>query len=101
MPRLGHKGFWTHRRIWMRVVHGRGRVPAIIGAGLLLLASLFTWAPGVSAQDPGEPIDLRGFATGQPGHVGALESGGTRLADAEVAWSGATVDADADGLKGA
>jgi hypothetical protein len=85
----------------MRVVHGRGRLPAIVGAALLLLASLFTWAPRVSAQDPGEPIDLRGFATGQPGHVGALESGGTRLADAEVAWSGATVDADADGLKGA
>jgi hypothetical protein len=58
-------------------------------------------APIASAQDPGEPVDLRGFATGQPAHVSALEAGGTRIADAEVTWSGAAVDADADGLKGA
>ncbi len=84
----------------MRVTRKRGRWIAPLGVGVLLLAQLLTWSPNVQAQ-AGEPIDLRGFATGQPGHVGALEAGGTRVADAEVAWSAATVDADADGLKGA
>jgi hypothetical protein len=85
----------------MRVARSRGRWAAAGVATLLLLAPLFAFAPKVSAQDPGDPVELRGFATGQPAHVGALESGGTRVADAEVAWSGAAVDADADGLKGA
>lgn len=84
----------------MRVLARRGRLAASLGAGLLLLSSALSWAPAATAQDPGEPVELRGFATGQPAHVSALESGGTRLGDVEVAWSGATVDADADGLKG-
>jgi hypothetical protein len=71
--------------------------------GLLFVGPLIGWGSAASAQtaDAGKPIDLRGYATGQPAHVSALEAGGTRIADAEVAWSGASVDADADGLKGA
>lgn len=82
-------------------VRRHGRVAASLGAGLLFLASALSLAPLASAQDPGEPVDLRGFATGQPGHTSVLEVGGTRAEDTEVAWSGASVDADADGLKGA
>lgn len=85
----------------MRVARSRGRWAAAGVATLLLLAPLFAFAPKVSAQDPGDPVELRGFATGQPAHVQALEAGGTRLANTDVAWSGAAVDADADGLKGA
>jgi hypothetical protein len=85
----------------MRLTRGRGRRLIPLGAGLLLVAQLFSWGPHAAAQEPGKPVDARGYATGQPAHVQALESGGTRLADAEVAWSAATVDADADGLKGA
>lgn len=85
----------------MRVARSRGRWAAAGVATLLLLAPLFAFAPKVSAQDPGDPVELRGFATGQPAHVQALESDGTRVANTDVAWSGATVDADADGLKGA
>jgi hypothetical protein len=59
------------------------------------------WAPTAQAQGAGQPVDAGGFATGQISHVGALESGGTRLADGEVSWSAASVDADSDGLKGA
>jgi hypothetical protein len=66
-----------------------------------LIGSAFIGISPVSAQDAGEPVELRGYATGQPAHVSALEAGGTRIADAEVAWSAAAVDADRDGLKGA
>jgi hypothetical protein len=85
----------------MRVFGRRGRVAASTGGAILLFCSIFSFAPIAGAQEPGEPVDLRGFATGQPAHVSALESGGTRVADAEIGWSGAAVDADADGLKGA
>jgi hypothetical protein len=68
-------------------------------AGLIVATQLLTWAPGAVAQSQaGKPIDLRGFATGQPAHATALELGGTRVANAELAWSGSAVDADADGL---
>jgi LPXTG-motif cell wall-anchored protein len=66
-----------------------------------LIGQMFIGASPAAAQKAGEPVELRGFATGQPGHVGALTSGGTTVADAEIAWSAASVDADADGLKGA
>jgi LPXTG-motif cell wall-anchored protein len=63
-----------------------------------------SFVPGVNAALPDSEryIDLRGFATGMPAHVDALNPApDLRLADAEVAWSGASVDADEDGLKGA
>jgi LPXTG-motif cell wall-anchored protein len=85
----------------MRVSVKRGRFAAAGGGVVLLVCSLLSFAPTAGSQEPGEPVDLRGFATSQPAHVSALEAGGTRVADAEVAWSSAAVDADADGLKGA
>ena len=85
----------------MRLTRGRARRLVPLGAGLLLVAQLFSWGPRAAAQAAGDPVDARGYATGQPAHVQALEAGGTRIADAEVAWSAASVDADADGLKGA
>jgi LPXTG-motif cell wall-anchored protein len=84
----------------MEVRRRRWRVGAPFAAALLLAVQMFNWAPLASAQKAGDPVDLRGFATGQPVHAGALESG-TRVVNAEVAWSAAAVDADADGLKGA
>jgi LPXTG-motif cell wall-anchored protein len=88
----------------MRFKAVRARRAGPLAAGMLvigLIGQMFIGASPVSAQKAGEPVDLRGYATGQPGHVGALTSGGTTVADAEVAWSAASVDADADGLKGA
>ena len=81
---------------------GRGRWAGAVGAGLLI-TQLFGFVPQASAQtaDAGKPVDLRGYATGQPAHASSLEFGETRIVNGEVAWSGATVDADADGLKGA
>lgn len=61
---------------------------------------MLNWAPLANAQKAGDPIDLRGYATGQTVHVGALE-GPPRIADAEVAWASSSVDADANGLAGA
>ncbi len=86
----------------MRFIKGRGRWLVAAGAAGLLLAQLLSWAPVATGanEKPGEPVDLRGFATGQPAHVDALNSGETRVVDAEVAWSAASVDADADGLAG-
>ena len=84
----------------MHVVRGRGRRATSVGIGLLLLFQLLSWAaPGsqVQAQNDEAP-DLRGYATGQPAHVTALEAGGTRVLNTEVAWSGAAVDADEGGL---
>jgi LPXTG-motif cell wall-anchored protein len=50
---------------------------------------------------PGEPVDgLRGFATGMTAFVGALNTEELSLVDAKTAWSGASVDADANGLTG-
>lgn len=85
----------------MHTVKSRGRWAAPVVASLLLAATMLVWAPGSSAQDPGQPVNLRGFATSTPAHVSALEFTGTRVANVEVAWSGAAVDGDADGLKGA
>ncbi len=82
----------------------RARRAGPLAAGMLvigLIGHIFVGASPVNAQKAGEPVELRGYATGQPAHVQALEAGGTRIADAEVAWSAASVDADADGLKGA
>ena len=86
----------------MRFIKGRGRWLVAAGAAGLLVAQLLSWAPVASGinEKPGEPVDLRGFATGQPAHVDALNAGETRVVDAEVAWSAASVDADADGLSG-
>jgi LPXTG-motif cell wall-anchored protein len=88
----------------MRSRANRARRGGPLAAMLLavgLVGPAFIGAAPVSAQDAGKPVELRGYATGQPAHVQALEAGGTRIADAEVAWSAASVDADADGLKGA
>ena len=82
----------------------RGMRAGPLAAAMLvlgLLSQAFIGTTSANAQDAGEPVELRGYATGQPAHVQALEAGGTRIADAEVAWSAASVDADADGLKGA
>ena len=86
----------------MRFIKGRGRWLFAAGAAGLLVAQLLSWAPVATGlnEKPGEPVNLRGFATGQPAHVDALNAGETRVVDAEVAWSGASVDADADGLSG-
>ncbi len=85
----------------MRMIKGRGRWYVAAGAVLLLSAQLLSWSPAAGINEkPGEPVDLRGFATGQPAHVDALNAGETRVADAEVAWSAASVDADANGLSG-
>ncbi len=86
----------------MRSIKGRGRWFVAVAATGLLVAQLLSWAPAATGvnEKPGEPVDLRGFATGQPAHVDALNAGDTRVADAEVAWSAASVDADADGLAG-
>jgi LPXTG-motif cell wall-anchored protein len=82
----------------------RARRVGPLAAGMLaigLIGQMFIGASPVAAQKAGEPVELRGFATGQPAHVGAITSGGTTIAASEVAWSAAAVDADADGLKGA
>ncbi len=84
----------------MHVAQGRRRRAASIGAVLLVVVPLFGLTVRANAQslDLPEFVDLRGSATGQPAHVTGLESGGTRLVNAEVAWSGAAVDADEGGL---
>jgi hypothetical protein len=69
-------------------------------AGALVALQLLAWAPHAGAQNfaPGEPIELRGFASGTILHVHALEMGGSRLVDSEVAFSSAVADADKDGV---
>ncbi len=84
----------------MEVRRRRWRLVASFAAAGLVAVQMFNWAPMASAQKAGEPVDLRGFATGQPIHAGALELP-PRVVNAEAAWSSAAVDADADGLKGA
>lgn len=84
----------------MEVRRRKWRLGAPFAAALLVAVQMFNWAPIADAQKPGEPVDLRGFATGQPLHAGALELP-PRVVNADVAWSAAAVDADADGLKGA
>lgn len=80
----------------------RGRLAVAVGAAVLLALGAVGIAPGAGAQDPGDPVELRGFATGMPAHIDALNpSPDLRMVDTEVAWSGASVDADEDGLKGA
>lgn len=80
----------------------RGSWPA--AAGLLVAVLLLSWVPSAGAQDfeVGAPIDLRGSATGTVAHLGAVDPGpGTPVVDAEVAFSSAVADADADGVNGA
>ena len=69
----------------------RRRTAALLGTLAICLLPLTFWVPGASAQntgEPGKPLDLRGFATGQVAHVSALETGGTRVLNTDVAWSG-------------
>jgi LPXTG-motif cell wall-anchored protein len=84
----------------------RWRFVAPVGAALLVAASLLSWAPIASAQSAGQPVEgLKGFATGQDLHATVLDpnvpQGGTRLVNADEAWSAAAVDAGAAGLNGA
>lgn len=73
--------------------------PLIAAVSVTALASALV--PGAGAFDLPAPFDalgVKGFANGQTVHVGALESGGTRVVDAEVAWAAAAVDDGAAGL---
>src|SRR5687767_14811479 len=85
----------------MTVIRGRRRIAALLGALTLCLLPLSFLAPGATAQDSGGAIEIRGFATGQVSHISALETGGTRVLNTDVSWSGAAVDADENGLAGA
>ena len=63
-------------------------------AGLTL-----SWMPVARAQAPVPRfLNVKGYATGQDIHVGALQSGTTRVVDTEVGFAGASVDATAAGL---
>src|SRR5581483_3062011 len=87
----------SHKRRWRRFA-------APIGAALLVTVSLLSWAPVSSAQtSAGQPVEgLKGFATGQDLHATVLDpstpQNGTRVVNADEAWSGSAVDAGAAGL---
>ena len=88
----------------MSSIKGHKRRAVLAAVIPLLLLSGLTWlvpqASGVTVA-PGEPVDgLRGFGTGMTAFVGALNTGELSLADAKTAWSGASMDADANGLSG-
>jgi LPXTG-motif cell wall-anchored protein len=88
----------------MSSIKGHKRRAVLAAVAPLLLLSGLTWlVPQASAVTvaPGEPVDgLRGFATGMTAFVGALNTEELSLVDAKTAWSGASVDADANGLTG-
>lgn len=69
--------------------------PLIAAASVAAL--VLVWIPAASGHGI-HTGPLKGFANGQTLHVGALESGGTRLVDTEVAWASANVDASDAGL---
>jgi len=83
-------------------IPSRTRGAGPLGAGLLVAVLLVSWVPNAGAQDfgVGEPIDLRGFATGTAVHTGVGQLGEIELADVDVAFGGAVVDADGDGVNG-
>lgn len=76
------------------------RVLTVVLAIGALLVTGFTARP-TEAQVAFGSADFSGYATGTAEHVHALQSGGTRVADAEIAFSGATVDSLGltDGIK--
>lgn len=84
----------------MRATLGRPRWAAPLVTALVVAVQILYLAPARGQDfEVGVPINnLRGSATGIVGHAGALESGGTRAVDSEIAWSGAVADADADGV---
>lgn len=61
------------------------------GVALMACAVVMALAPVVSAKS-GPSVAIQGLATGTVVHVDAIESGGTRLVDVEVAFSGASVN---------
>lgn len=81
----------------------KGRV--VLGSVVLVAAVVGAGAGHAGAQTaPGVPFSqaqFTGTATGTIIHADALEASGTRLADAEVSFTGAAVNSTASGLSGA
>jgi hypothetical protein len=68
--------------------------------GLLIVgATLMNWTPAAQAQTPvPSTLNVKGFAQGMDQHTTLLQSGGTRLADTELGWAAAVVNATGGGL---
>jgi LPXTG-motif cell wall-anchored protein len=84
----------------------RWRFAAPLVAALVVAVTMLNWAPIAGAQGAGQPVEgLKGFATGQDLHATVLDpstpQNGTRVVNADEAWSGASVDAGASGLSSA
>src|SRR3989442_6900744 len=72
-----------------------------LSAPLIAVASVsalvLSWAPATPAAAVAKVVDVKGFANGMTEHTTALQSGTTRLADTELAWGSAVVNATATG----
>ena len=87
----------------MSVVFGEGKIPvkrrlSIVASALLvgLTASVFAGGAPAGAQTAAAS-DYKGYSTGTVVHADALTLGSTRIVDAEVAYSGATVASQGTG----
>src|SRR5688572_7212154 len=83
-------------------IRSRMRGAGPLGAGFFVAALLLSWVPTAGAQnfDPGDPIELRGYAHAVETAVNGLRSGETTVANVGAATATAVVDADADGVNG-
>lgn len=72
---------------------GAGRLGILAAFTATATLALFLIAPA-SAQVPFADAAFSGYATGVVFHADALQSGNTRAADVEVAFSGASVDSE-------
>lgn len=73
---------------------------SIVASALLVAATTAVLAGGaapVGAQVPSAQANYNGYSTGTVVHLDALNLGATRIADAEVAYSGATVASQGTG----
>ena len=82
----------------MSVVFGEGKIPvkrrlSIVASTLLVGVTTAVFAGGApaGAQAPAGQADYKGYSTGTVVHADAITLGNTRVVDAEVAYSGATV----------